>query len=195
MQTAGKQYTRQGLFSLFLICAFPVHLWAIILILRDVPWVIERTNVWDAIGVGSYGMIWAFLESAALFLFMMLLGFFTPASWGVKKRVSFLALLVLLLSAWGMLAQLVFIWNLNLPSSAIRFLAESGHPVRIMYAAALAIAVPSIAVPVYLFLRREMMSRSIQRFIEQISLLAAAYLFLDLICLVIVVIRNWGTAA
>lgn len=44
-------------------CAFSLHLWALILIFRDVSWVAERINMWDAIGVASYGLVLAFIES------------------------------------------------------------------------------------------------------------------------------------
>jgi hypothetical protein len=94
-----------------------------------------------------------------------------------------------------MIGQLLFLWDLHLPSPAMQYLAESGHPVRLMYAAALAIAVPTVGVPVFYFLRSEAFSRSIQRFIEQLSLLTGAYLILDLISLVIVVIRNAGSGS
>ena len=96
-----RRYSIQGLWSLFLMCAFPLHLWAMILIFRDMSWVIERTNVWDAIGVGSYGMIRAFVESVVVFVIFTVLGFLTPANWMIDRRIAFLSLLVILLSAWG----------------------------------------------------------------------------------------------
>src|SRR3990172_8272255 len=106
-----RRYSIQGLWSLFLMCAFPLHLWAMILIFRDMSWVIERTNVWDAIGVGSYGMIRAFVESVVVFVIFTVLGFLTPANWMIDRRIAFLSLLVILLSAWGMIAQLLFLWK------------------------------------------------------------------------------------
>ena len=63
-----KRYSKQGLWNLFLICAFPLHVWTIILAFRDFSWVTERTNSWDALGVVSYGLIFALIESVAVFL-------------------------------------------------------------------------------------------------------------------------------
>jgi len=185
-----RRYSIQGLWSLFLMCAFPLHLWAMILIFRDMSWVIERTNVWDAIGVGSYGMIRAFAESVVVFVIFSVLGFLTPANWMIDRRIAFLSLLVILLSAWGMIAQLLFLWNVSPPESVLRFLAESGHPVRIMIAASLAIVTPTILVPVFLFLRWDKVVGSIQELSERLSLLTMFYLIFDLAGLVIVLIRN-----
>lgn len=190
MPATGKRYTGQGLISLFLTCAFPLHIWAIFLVLRDVGWVTERTNVWDAVGVGAYGLVFAFVESLIVFIVFVLLGFFTPRQWAVEKRVAFLSMLVLILSAWGIVSQLLFLWNVSLPASAIRSLTQSGHPLRIIYAAGLAIVLPSICVPVYFFLRSDRLFRSIQGLGERLALLTGFYLFLDLAGLIIVIIRN-----
>jgi len=176
--------------SLFLTCAFPLHAWTIILVLRDVSWVSERTNVWDAIGLGAYALIFAFVESLIVFGVFALFGFLTPIQWTVDKRIAFLSLIVLILSAWGIISQLLFLWNVSLPASAIQFLAQSGHPVRIMYAASLAIVLPSVGVPVYFFLRSDRLFHSIQDLSERLSLLTVLYLFFDLAGLVIILIRN-----
>jgi hypothetical protein len=164
--------------------------WTIILVLRDVSWVAERTTVWDAVGVGAYGMVFALIESLIVFAIFTVFGFFTPRQWAVDKRIAFLSLLVLLLSAWGIVSQLLFLWNVFLPPSAIRFLAQSGHPVRIMYAASLAIILITIGIPVFLFLRSDKLTRSIQDLSERLALLTGFYLLLDLAGLVIVIVRN-----
>ena len=188
--SAGKRYTLRGLLSLFLTCAFPLHAWTIILVLRDVSWVAERTNLWDAVGVGAYALVFAFVESLIVFVVFFLLGLLTPAQWTVDKRIAFLSLVVLILSAWGIISQLLFLWNVSLPQSAIHFLARSGHPVRIMYAVSLVVVLPSIGVPVYLFQRSDRLFRLIQNFSERLSLLTVFYLFFDLAGLVIILIRN-----
>ena len=76
-----QRYSRQGLWFLFLISAFPIHFWTLILVFRDISWLTERTNAWDAIGVASYGMVFAFVESVVIFLVLALLGLLTPKQW------------------------------------------------------------------------------------------------------------------
>jgi hypothetical protein len=185
-----QKYSRQGLASLFLTCAFPLHFWTLILVFRDISWLTERTNVWDAIGVASYGMIFALIESGLIFLVVALLGFIIPKQWHSDRRIAFLGLLILITSLWAMISQLLFLWNVSLPLPAIQFLRNSDHPLRILYAGSLLIVSATILLPVYLFIRSKKAVSFMQSLMERLSLLTMLYLFFDLVGLVIVVIRN-----
>jgi len=187
-----QRYSRQGLWFLFLTCAFPLHFWTLILVFRDVSWLTERTNVWDAIGVAAYAMIFAFTESVVIFLIIVLLGFLTPKRWQVEKRVAFLSLLILITAIWGMIAQLLFLWNIFLPPPAIQFLRSSSHPLRIMYAVCLIVVTATVLLSAYAFLRSNKAVKIMQDLMERLSLLTMFYLFFDLLALMIVIIRNIG---
>ena len=185
-----QRYSKQGLWSLFLICAFPLHLWTLIFAFRDISWLTERTNLWDAIGVVSYGMIFAFVESVVIFLVLALLGLILPAQWYSDQRIAFLSLLILLTSVWGMISQLLLVWSVPLPIQAIQFLRSSNHPLRMLYAACLVVVTPTILLPVYLFIKSKKSIAFMQDLIERLSLLATFYLFFDFVGLIIVMIRN-----
>ena len=118
-----KQYSKQGLWSLFLICAFPLHIWTIILTLRDFSWVSERTNSWDAIGVVSYGLLFAFIESVIVFLVFTLLGFLVSKKWTEDQRIALLGSLVTIASLWAIAGYLFFMLKVNIPGTTILFLA------------------------------------------------------------------------
>lgn len=175
---------------MFLICALPLHLWTIILALRDFSWVAERTNAWDAIGVFSYGMVFAFVESLVVFLVLTLLGFLVTKHWNQNQRFALLSTLVLITALWGMLGQLYFLLGFSLPEVLISFLTRSGHPLRIMYAFSLMMVLPTILVPAYLILKSGRALRFMQDLTGRLSLLASFYLSLDLAGLVVIVIRN-----
>jgi hypothetical protein len=185
-----QRYSKKGLWSLFLICAFPLHLWTLIFAFRDISWLTERTNLWDAIGVVSYGMIFAFVESVVIFLVLALLGLILPAHWYSDRRIAFLSLLILLTSVWGMISQLLLVWRVPLPIQAIQFLRSSNHPLRMLYAACLAVVTPTILIPVYLFIKSKKSIAFMQDLMERLSLLATFYLFFDFVGLIIVIIRN-----
>jgi len=185
-----QRYSKKGLWSLFLICAFPLHLWTLIFAFRDISWLTERTNLWDAIGVVSYGMIFAFVESIVIFLVLALLGLILPAPWYSDRRIAFLSLLILLTSVWGMISQLLLVWSVPLPIQAIQFLRSSNHPLRMLYAACLAVVTPTILLPVYLFIKSKKSIAFMQDLMERLSLLATFYLFFDFVGLIIVIIRN-----
>jgi len=185
-----KTYTKQGLWSLFLICAFPLHLWTLILVFRDVSWISERTNSWDAIGVASYGLIFALAESALVFFVFTLVGFVLPRQWDVNKRVAFLGLLFLILAIWGIISQLFFVWNINLPVSTMQFLARSGHPLRWLYTGSLAIVIPTVSLPIYFFLRMDKVFLFMQELMDRLSVLTMLYLVFDFVGVIIIVVRN-----
>lgn len=157
---------------------------------RDLSWLTERTNLWDAIGVASYGMLFAFVESVLLFLVVILVGLVIPKQWHSDRRITFLALLILITSAWGMMSQLLFLWNISLPPMAIQFLRSSHHPLRVLYAGSLVIVASTVLLLVFLFVRLKTSVALMQNIMERISLITVLYLLFDVLGLVIVLIRN-----
>lgn len=171
-------------------CAFPLHVWTIILAFRDFSWVTERSNAWDAIGVISYGMVFALIESLVVFLVAILLGFLVSRHWEEGRRIALLSVLVLITALWAMASQLYFLWGLSLPEQMMQFLAQLGHPARVLYAASLALVLPTVLVPTYLVLKSDKAFHTVRELMERLSLLTMFYLVLDAAGLVILLIRN-----
>ena len=185
-----KRYSKQGLWTLFLTCAFPLHVWTIVLAFRDFSWVTERTNSWDAIGVVSYGLLFALIESIIVFLVAILLGFLISKKWDEDQRNVLLGALVLITSIWAMVSYLFFLMQVSVPGDAITFLVGLAHPLRFLYAVSFAIVTPTIGVPTYFILRSEKFMQGIRGLFERLSLLTLFYLFFDFVGLIIIVIRN-----
>ena len=185
-----NKYNKQGLWLLFLMCVFPQHLWTLIFAFRDISWLISRTNLWDAIGNMSYGLVYAFLESLLIFCVLTLLGLLTPKRWEVNRRVAFLTLLLFITALWSMISQLLYVWNIWLPFPLLQFIANTGRPLLILYALSLALVVVTVGLPVLLFLRSSKALPSMLDFMDRLSTLSMLYLFFDGIGLIIVVIRN-----
>lgn len=185
-----KQYSKQGLWSLFLICAFPLHVWTIILAFRDFSWVSERTNSWDAIGVISYGLLFAFIESIVIFLVTVLLGFLVSSKWSEDRRITLLGALILVTSLWAMASYLYYMLQVSIPPGTINYLVNLAHPLRYLYALSLALAGITVALPTYLVLRSEKFMQGAKAFFERLSVLTLFYLFFDFVGLVIVIVRN-----
>jgi hypothetical protein len=171
-------------------CAFPLHVWAMLLAFQDVSWLIERTNLWDAVGVVSYALVFAFVESVAIFLIVVALGYLVSPAWDKERRVALLCVLVLLTSAWAMLGQLYFLWGVSVPAQVSAFLSQADRPVRVMYLAALLIVTPTILIPTFFILRSERSLPLTRGLIERLSLLTMFYLFFDVAGLLIVILRN-----
>ncbi|CAG0950821.1 hypothetical protein ANAEL_00058 [Anaerolineales bacterium] len=185
-----KHYSRQGLWTLFLACAFPIHVWAIILIFNDVEWIAERSNFWDSIGVASYGLVFAFAESWLLFLTAALLGFLVSMTWSGERRVALMSTLATILTLWAIAGQLYFFLNAPFPESWIIFFASLRRPLRFLYAAVFVVVLPTVVIPTWLILKFEKPLKFVTAALEKISLLTSLYLFFDLVGFVVLVFRN-----
>ena len=190
LNSITSRYTRQGLWSLFLMCVFPQHLWTLIFAFRDMSWLISRTNVWDAVGNASYAMVYAFFESLVIFCVFALLGLFTPKQWEVNRRVAFMTLLLFVTVIWAMVSQLLYLWNIWLPFPVMQFIAATGRPLLMLYIISLALVVPTVSLPVLVFVRSKKAFPSLLDLMDRLSTLSILYLFFDVIGLVIVIIRN-----
>jgi hypothetical protein len=185
-----KYYSWRGLWSLFLACAFPLHVWTIILIFNDVEWIAERSNAWDAAGVASYGLVFAFVESLLLFLAAALLGFLISTKWNEDRRIALMSTLMMVTALWAMAGQLYFFMNAPFPESWILFFASLGRPLRFLYAGAFVLVLPTVAVPTWLVLKFEKPLKFVMAGLEKFSLLTAFYLFFDFIGLIVLALRN-----
>ena len=186
----SRRYSKRGAWLLFTSVAFPIHVWAIILIFRDFSWVTERTNSWDALGVGAYGLSIALVESIFVYLGVQLLGFFISQKWDEKKRISILSLLLWIASIWAIMGQLIFLLELSLPPRWIQGLAQAAHPLRNLYVLGFILVASTILLPFWGALKSQKFTLIIYEFIDRIALLVTLYLVLDIGSLVIILIRN-----
>lgn len=184
------RYTRQGLWTLFLMSAFFLHLWTLILALRDMPWLTDRTNSWDAVGVMSYGLVLALLESLLVFLLFVALGFLVPRVWEPDRRVTLLGSFALILALWSVLEQVFFLTQARLPGALIALLVQSAHPLRTLYLILGVVVSITFLLPAWAALRQTRALPVMRSAMERLGLLATLYLVLDVAGLVIVLIRN-----
>ena len=146
--------------------------------------------MWDAVGVASYGLVFAFIESMVFFMAITLLGLAIPRTWQEDRRVALLSVLALVSTLWAIEGQAYFIWGSYVPEQVLRYIASSEHPLRLLYAAALAMVVPTIIIPVYLVLKSDRFLNLIQGLTERLSLLTMFYLFFDVLGLIVIIVRN-----
>ena len=186
----ASRYDKQALWSLFLMCVFPQHLWTLVLAFRDMSWLIERTNIWDAVGNASYALLFAFIESLLVFGLLALVGLVAPKQWEVNRRVAFLTLLLFVTVIWAMVAQLLYLWNIWLPPILVQFIASTRRPLVMLYLFSLALVAPTVSLPVLVFLRSKKALPALLDLMDRLSTLSMLYLFLDMVGLVVVIIRN-----
>ena len=185
------RYSKSGLWTLFLTCAFPIHVWCIILLLRDISWVSERTNAWDALGVISYGLVFALVESVVVFLLAAVAGLLISTKWDESLRIAILGASILVLSFWAIYSQSHFVWGLSVPAMFFQITSGSQHPVRILYVYFFSLVSISIIIPVFLILFQQKVYRFVQSALDRISTVTILYIFFDIVGFVIVIIRNF----
>jgi hypothetical protein len=185
-----NHYSRRGLWSLFLLCAFPLHLWTLFLAFRDISWLWERTNLFDAIGVLSYGLVFAFVESLLVVGIAALAGYLISNHWSEEKRIILLGAFVWVLALWSIFFQNANLHEWNLSPGMLAMIAGSGHPLRNLYILAVLIVFPSVIVPAGLVLFSEKFFKFCVDSQDRLSLLTTVYLFFDAFALCIVIYRN-----
>ena len=158
----------------------------------DISWVAERTNYWDAVGVAAYGLMFALFESLMVWGVMILMGFLLPRSWSESKRTVLLGIFILVIALWAMFGQLYFMLEWSFPESIIQFLVRQAHPLRLLYAGYLAVIAFTVVLAAYFAVFSGKFERAIITIIERLSTLMGLYVFLDVISIVIVLIRNIG---
>lgn len=190
MQKTRQPFTKNDYFNLFLVSAFPLHLWTILMMMRDINWVAERSTTWDAVGFSGYALLYTLAESVFLFGFVLLLSLLLPRHWNKTLRFTVLSVVAFVLAGWSIMEQLILIvlWT-RLQALPVRlpFLA-AGRWVPLTITAVLVTL--SIAVPLALLSKSEKLHRNVFNILERLTILSGLYLFLDAVAFVVVLVRN-----
>jgi hypothetical protein len=188
-----SRLSKQDLINLFLVIAFPIHAWSILLVLNDAKWVAERTNSWDVIGYGSYALVVAFVESVFVFLIALLLSVITPKNWKGIKIFAVLGYLSLISATWTILNQAFYF----IPEDKINYMYAYFyyHPdfkplAYLLVVGVKGAVIASVLIPVLLIARNEKVLKAITNFFERLTVLSSFYIFLDILGLIIIVYRN-----
>lgn len=190
MGISKELFTKKYLWVLFSACATPLHIWTFILFFNDFAWVAERTDAWDAVGVGSYGLVIALVESAFVLICALVLSLLLPRNLPTDKKITTLGTLAVLASLWSIAGQLYFLLEITLPANLVVAMSRNPHPLWILYGFIGFIVSLTLLVPVALILRSDKTAAALLNFFERLTTLTALYLFLDFCGLVIVIIRN-----
>ena len=178
------------LFQLFMVFVFPFHVWSFLMAFRDFDWVAKRTEVWDAVGLVSYALVFALVETIAFFLIMLLLGTLIPRRWQEDKRIALLGTLGLSVATWAILYQAYFLLEDPMPPFLYSFLLQIAHPLRVLWTGAALLVLLSVGIPVYLILRFTRTQRILIGIFDRIAVVSSIYLVFDIAGIIVILIRN-----
>jgi hypothetical protein len=190
MNSQITKFTRGDLFKLFLIAAFPLHVWTIFMTLRDVGWVAEGRTVFGAVGFSAYVLVFTLAESLALFGFALLLGLLISKKWSKDQRMASLALVAVILSAWSIVEQIILVLLYDRITNALAGFAFLGASPWIGFLILGVVVTISFALPVFLVLRSPKVTEGLLEVFDRVSLLSGFYLVFDALAIVILIVRN-----
>ena len=169
-----KQFLR-----LFLLSSVPIHLWSILMLLRDYSWVLGQHSLDDFVGYAGYALLAAFFESLVVTGLLLLLGLLISDKWGPDKRLAIFMIALFSVSLWALAGQVFFILRESPPGWLAWFLLRLPyHRMEAMIVLWL-LVIASIAVPVCYILRGKMLVRSLLTIADRLAVLASFYLVLD----------------
>lgn len=171
---------RSEYFKLFLVCIFPVHLWALINLANTVPSMLLLMNTRQMISVVAYVLAFALFESLAIFALLFLISSLMPFRYFGAQLVPLGSMVVIIASIAAALIHFHDSWNIQ----AFQF----EHWAVLWVALALA----AIGLAAYLVSRHERVAQIIRSGAERLSLLSFAYLTVDVLGVLVILARNWS---
>ena len=168
--------TRSDAFLIFGWCVFLIHVWSIVNILVLLPSWALRLGLFELLGVTSYPLVFALLESILVWLLIILLSLVLPRKVLGKDFVTQAA---------------IFIFFLAILSGLMHFSVELIFNFR-LYTLVLLLIIFSIALILsYLAGRSMKYSSAIRNLLSRVNVLSGIYIFMDLVGLSIILFRNF----
>ncbi|MCP5101516.1 MAG: hypothetical protein GY943_38715 [Chloroflexi bacterium] len=144
--------------------------------MREIPAWILRLSISEMVGVIAYSQLLAFLDTLLIFIPILLLAAILPAAWLRDKFVAMGTAVAFISSAWFVV--------LHLNNQIIE-----QRQVAVLVAWAVSYVV--VLGVIYVLVRRNAKVESgIINFMQRLSVLSILYLFIDVVSVVIVVVRN-----
>jgi hypothetical protein len=190
-----QRFSVSSLVNFFLVCAFPFHLWKIIMLIRDVGWVTERAGTGSFFGLSSLALLYALAESILFFAALLILGLLIPWRWPAKRVYSILGFIALWAPVWDILVQVYRGTIFQHPDFLFAWLFATGHPLRYGYLLLIGFTLIMFAITaggIWLVSFNQKVQQGIDNFLGRVATLSALYLALDVAAFVILVIRITG---
>lgn len=185
--TTPKRYARLSNASkwrLFLIGAFPIHLWSIISQLWQVG---DRHEFFER---AAYGLSFALFESLVVFLLLLAMYFMLPKRWGEDRIITSSSVLYFAIAFWAIVRQVYFMLNKSQGTFWFRAFGYVGRHQTPFLILLIVGIILSLIIPLWSIHKFERFRNSILTLLERIGTLTTIYLLFDLAGIVTIIIRN-----
>ena len=171
MATFKQRFTIQGLTQIFVYCAFPVHVWALINMFRDIPsWLLYMPSG-EVLASVAYTLSFAFIETLVVLLIVLFIGMLIPKRWVVEKYLPLASALLAVLAVMAIVFQHFIIHHLPKRNLVI------GYALILAFTAVIVLRFPKVG-------------DALRWVGERLVVLSFIYIFFDVLGLLIVIIRN-----
>lgn len=181
---------KDNFWKLFLFSVFLFHLWTFYLVFRDVPWVIDRFGVWDAVGLTAYALMFVLVECIGIFIFFLVINIFIPDRFEQKQRLSIYSAMILMVWLWSVLGQIYFLDPARINPIFVLLAGNSNRPLLMIYFILIPLVAGSTFLALFPFVKKPQLAVKFTDIIDRISTLSILYLFLDVVGIFIVIFRN-----
>lgn len=165
------RFRREDLILLFVYCAFPIHVWAIVNMLRDVPSWALYMRYWELISTVAYTLTFALFETLIVLIPLILLGMLIPRRWISSRFIPWVGVMLV----EGTIAAIAF-----------QITIMNHSPKRLLV---ITIAL-MLGISTILVIRFPKIGEILRSIAGRLVVLSFLYIFLDIVGLVIVIARN-----
>ena len=168
--------TKGDAITTFAMIVFVIHIWSIYNLLVEVPAWILRLSTWELVGVVSYTLVFAFVESLIILFVFVLIAAILPERFFRQKFVSISVIFIVLAAIWVIPIHLyedtIRSWGML---GAVGFLSL--------------VLISFIAAYAFVF-RSSKFEESILSVAQRVTVLAVLYVLVDLAAFMVLVSRN-----
>jgi len=179
-------------FKTFLIVGFPLHVWALLMVFRDIEFVSERTEMWDAVGYAGYSLLFTLVESLVLAVIVWGLSLLLPRGWSNQRALSVSGSLFIVLAGASIVDMAFHAFNEARISR--QYLYGLENFTTLTYALIAGAVLIGMVIALLVILKTKSGEKLFAEVFDRIILLGYFYLFLDLAGTVIVILRNVSEA-
>ena len=177
---------RSGLWGVFSGTVFCVYSWSIIIFFWDIPSFLLRYSIAEIIGYAAYQFMFALFESVIVTTFIALLSFILPVKFIRNTLQASGTALVFALAINAIFFKELFkIINRATDLFSLNTLIVTQIVIG-LFVFSLIVIPPSFVIAS----KKEKVERSINKFIDNLSVLVSLYVFLSVIGIIVVIARN-----
>jgi hypothetical protein len=170
--------SKEEYFQLFLVCAFPVHLWAILTLMKWASTLILPLDGAQILGVVAYVLVFALLESLFVFGLLFALSLILPQRHFHSQLIPVGSVIIFLASTSAAFIHLYQVWKFEVipPNLWAGFWVFLG----------LAAVFPLV----HLVKRNQRLETAIRSAVEKLTVLSMIYLVFDFLGVFVLLVRN-----